>query len=128
MKTHWWHFGLTHDSPTEECHIDAAQNKSHPLLPKLQLLAIPLSEKQLGDRHLPEVIDITWLNNISIWRGPQKVEKLLQPKGLWSFCYRCETVLDLLHGIYKRGCRYSGICAPRSALPSFVTITGCERM
>lgn len=39
-----------------------------------------------------------------------------------------KTVLDLLHGIYERGCRCIGICAAKSALSSAVTIPGYERM
>ena len=39
-----------------------------------------------------------------------------------------KNALDFLHGMYKRGCRYSGICTARSALFSTVTITGYERM
>ena len=39
-----------------------------------------------------------------------------------------KNVLDFLHGIYKRGCRYSGCCAARSALSSAVTIPRSERM
>ena len=39
-----------------------------------------------------------------------------------------KNVLHFLHGMYKRGCRYSGICAARSALSSAVTIPGYDKM
>ena len=54
-----------------------------------------------------------------------------------KYCYRrsvdplvtdVKNVLDFLHGMYKQGWRYSGICAARSALSSAVTIPGYERM
>ena len=37
-------------------------------------------------------------------------------------------MLDVLHGMYKRVCRYSGICSARSALSSAVTMPGYESM
>ena len=39
-----------------------------------------------------------------------------------------KTVLDFLHGMYKRRCGYSGICTAISGLSSAVTIPGYESL
>ena len=63
-----------------------------------------------------------------IWKSSQKMEiPLFKTKWKSLYCrYKIST--DVLHGMNKNGCLYSGICATRSRLSSVVVIEGYDKL
>ena len=110
------------------------ENKSHPLFPKPQLLAMPFIMKAMGNRDLPEevmdIICLSWRDTItSRYEGVLKSQKnYCSQRDIDSLFTDVKNVLDFFHGMYKRGLRYSGICTARSAFSIAVTIPRYERV
>ena len=88
----------------------------------------------MGNRDLQEEV----MDNICLsWRHTtiSRYEGVLRQwknyccqTGVDSLVTNVKNMLHFLHGMYKRGCRCSGICPARSALSSAITIPGYERM
>ena len=128
--------GLPYHSPAEESHIDttAPQEQVTSIVPQTPASSHTFIRKAMGNRDLQEeVIDIICLS----WRDTttSRYEVVLRQwknycsqRGVDPLVTDVKNVLDFLHGMYKRGCRYSGICAARSALSSAITIPGYERI
>lgn len=127
---------LPYDSTAEENHIDTTTPQEQVIftVPWNPASSHTFIRKAMRDWEPPEeVIHIICLS----WRGStvSRYDRTLRKwKNYWSqrdvdpLDTSLKTVLDLLHGIYERGCRCIGICAAKSALSSAVTIPGYERM
>ena len=90
--------------------------------------------KKMRDRDLPEkvinIIYLYWIESTTArYEGlHRKWRKYCSQRDVDSLVADVKIVLDFFDGMYKRECRYCGICAARSALSSAVTILGYERM
>ena len=88
----------------------------------------------MGNRDLQEevmdIICLSWRHTtISRYEGVLRQWKnYCCQTGVDSLVTNVKNMLHFLHGMYNRGCRYSGICPARSALSSAITIPGYERM
>ena len=100
-------WGLSYHSPAEESHIDTTtpQEQVTSTVPQTSAYSHVYQEnigksrpsrESYGHHHLPLM---ERHGNISTWRGTQKVEKLLQPKGCWSPVTDVKNVVDFLHGM-----------------------------
>ena len=128
--------GLLYHSPAEESHIDtiAPPEQVTSTVPQTPASNDTFIRKTMGNRGLQEeIMDIICLS----WRDTttSRYEGVLRQ---WkNYCFQrgvdplvtdVKNVLDFLHGMYKQGCRYSCICAAKSAPSNAVTIPGYERM
>ena len=128
--------GLPYHSPAEESHVDttAPREQVTSTVPQTPASSHMFIRKTMGNRDLQEevmgIICLSWRDKTT----PQYELVLRQwknycsQKGVDPLFTDVKNVLDFFHGMYKRGCRYSGICAARSALSSAVTIPGYKRM
>ena len=109
------------------------ENKSHPLFPKLQLVAILLSGKQWEIKSFRRKL---WTSCLS-WRDTRTFcyEWVLRQwknyccqRGVDPLVTVVKNVLDFLHGMYKRGCRYRSICEARShfLVQLYLDMRGCQ--
>ena len=128
--------GLPYHSPTEENHIDTTTPREKltftvPQTPASSHTFISEAMRNRGPQE--EIMDIICLS----WRDTttSRYEGVLREwknyccqRGVDLLVIDVKNVLDFLHGMYKRGCRCSGIYAARSALSSAVATPGYERM
>ena len=128
--------GLPYHSPAEESHIDTTAPREQVTSTVLQTPASSHTfiRKAMGNRDLQEevmnIICLSWRDiTITRYEGVLRQWKnYCSQRGVDPLVTDVKNVLDFLHGIYKRGSRYSGICAARSTFSSVVTIPGYERM
>ena len=86
--------------------------------------------KGIYNKHLMDIICLSWRDTTTSQYELvlRQWKNYCRQKGVDRLFTDVKNVLDFFHGMYKRGCRLSGICAARSALSSAVTIPGYERM
>ena len=126
--------GLPYHPLAEESHIDTTTPREQvtSTVTRLHLLAILYQKGNRkswpsGGSYGHHVSLVERHNNILLWRGTQTVEKLAKGVLIPPLDKDVKNVLGFLHSMYKRGCRYSEVCAVRRTLSSAVTIPGYER-
>ena len=106
----------------------------HPLYPKLQSFKASFIREAIRTTHLPDkvkkIIHDSWKDTTK-----SRYESILQrwrndcvQRNGCPFSTNVNSVLIFLHGIYKNGCLYSGICVARNTLSSTVMIPGYDRL
>ena len=109
-------------------------NRAHPLISKIPLLSVPLS----GQKSKQQIFQRNWTKLFAIHRKQKPCSKTKKfPRNGMNTAFNgkknsyiadVNTVLEFLHGRYKGGRRYSGICAARITLSSVVAIWGYVKL
>ena len=120
---------------TVDTEITKMCNKNNtPSVSQIKTTGRTFVRESMGNRGIPEeIMDIiceSWRENTSTrYGGVLKKWKLhCSQRHADPYHTDVKNVLEFLHGMYLNGCRYSGICAARSALASAVTIPGYEKL
>ena len=119
---------------TENANLTLSQTEGSSTVSKTETISGSLIWEALGATDLPnEVKGIIY----DSWRSKTKSRYKGVLKRWRQHCIQrnenpyiadVRSVLIFLHGMYKNGCLYSGICAARSALSSVVQVEGCEKL